>query len=144
MQSHAQQSTQRMTSDLPLTDAERWDWLIQLRGQAVQHFSDGSTNVVLSCSALKQKYRDVIRITALETTCIIRFIYLRVETEVLLARMRNSTGQLWNEAIIKNQLATLEEPRGTERDIIVVDVDRSLPEVLDDIIAQIGQIMNSD
>lgn len=51
-----------MHSGQPLEDADRWDWLVRLREAAVQSLREGSPGVVLTCSALKRKYRDVLRI----------------------------------------------------------------------------------
>lgn len=53
-----------MKSGIPLEDADRWDWLIRLRDAAVTELLSGNSGVVLACSALKKRYRDVLRIAS--------------------------------------------------------------------------------
>ncbi|PBP15520.1 glucokinase [Diplocarpon rosae] len=60
---HPQSNVEKMSRGIPLTDADRWDWLIRLRTEAMARLaSTGAQGVVLTCSALKRKYRDVIRV----------------------------------------------------------------------------------
>jgi gluconokinase len=77
-----------MANNIPLTDADRWDWLILLRDQAVAALSTGASGVVLTCSALKRKYRDVIRVASYnDNNVLVHFIYLSATQELLLQRV---------------------------------------------------------
>ena len=118
-----------MAHNDPLTDADRWDWLIALRQEAVRRLQD-SNQVIVTCSALKHKYRDVIRIAAYEHPSVqIHFIYLRLDKETLEERVRNRVGHYMKADMVQSQLAALEEP-DEERDVLSVDA-RPMPSEVD-------------
>lgn len=133
-----------MKNNQPLTDSDRWDWLIRLREQARTLFSDGVSGVVLSCSALKQKYRDVIRIIALETACVVHFIYLKIDAELLMTRMRARKNHFMKHSMVSGQIAILEEPQDNERDIVTVEVDQTVSKILEDIITHLNLRSSDD
>src|ERR1700722_858854 len=54
---HSDENKARMRAGMPLTDADREGWLRSL-GRELQLHPGGS---VLTCSALKRKYRDLLR-----------------------------------------------------------------------------------
>jgi gluconokinase len=111
-----------MGSGTPLTDADRWDWLITLRNEAVKQLQKSNT-VIVTCSALKRKYRDVIRVASYEhPTVQVHFIYLRVDEETLQARVKARVGHYMKEGMVHSQMETLEEPAEDEFDVIKVDV----------------------
>lgn len=128
-----------MSQNKPLTDIDRWDWLISLREAAASRLSlSGSSTtkvhdgVVVTCSALKRKYRDVIRIAAYNNhNVLVHFIYLRASEEVLTARVLGRKGHYMKSAMVHSQLEMLEEPDVEEqrRDVLEVDCSGSLGEV---------------
>ena len=110
---------------MPLTDADRWDWLVEVRDAAVDCLDEGSQGVVLTCSALKKKYRDVIRVAYYNDHALqIHFIYLRASEEILLHRVRARKGHYMKPSMVKSQLQSLEEPK-KEPDVISIDVSGS-------------------
>ena len=125
-----------MAANIPLNDADRWDWLILLRDQALTHLAEGAKGVVVTCSALKKKYRDVIRTARFydqDPNTTVHFIYLRADLETLLARVSARQGHYMKDAMVKSQLEVLEEPAENEcngvGDVDIIDVKRSLLEV---------------
>jgi len=131
-----------MAKDLPLTDADRWDWLISLRQEAFRLFQGTTSGVVLTCSALKRKYRDVIRLIALEdSNIVVHFIYLRVDAEVLLQRVRMRQNHYMKESMVKSQLDILEEPHDKETDVLSVDVSGNITTVNAAVIVVVGRII---
>jgi gluconokinase len=125
-----------MASNIPLDDNDRWDWLILLRDEALKALKGGSKGVVVTCSALKKKYRDVIRTARLydeDPNANVHFIYLRASEEVLLARVRARQGHYMKDSMVLSQLAALEEPDEVEvrrlKDIDVIDVSGTPAEV---------------
>lgn len=126
-----------MTRDIPLTDADRWDWLIELRETAVQTLTTASTahphppaGVVVTCSALKHKYRDVIRVAGYDHPAIkVHFIYLRANEETILARVRERKGHFMKWSMVHSQFEMLEEPKAAEWDALTVDCSAGLAEV---------------
>ncbi|KAK8042019.1 thermoresistant gluconokinase [Apiospora rasikravindrae] len=55
---HPPANVEKMRNGIPLTDADRWDWLTLLREESLRQLAKGNESVVLTCSALKRKYRD--------------------------------------------------------------------------------------
>lgn len=127
-----------MATGTPLNDMDRWDWLILLRDEALTKLQNGAKGVVVTCSALKKKYRDVIRTARLydeDPNASVRFVYLRADKETLLARVRARQGHYMKDAMVESQFAALEEPDETEckqlKDVEIVDVKGSLQEVME-------------
>lgn len=113
-----------MGSGIPLTDADRWDWLIKLRNAAVEKLQK-SNAVVVTCSALKHKYRDVIRVASYEHPSVqVHFIYLKVDEDTLQARVKARVGHYMKESMVHSQMEALEEPQEDEFDVLKIDVTR--------------------
>jgi gluconokinase len=113
-----------MSSGHPLTDADRWDWLITLREQALLQLRT-SNSVIVTCSALKHKYRDVIRVANYEHPSVqVHFVYLKVDESTLQKRVKERVGHYMKEGMVHSQMVTLEEPddEGAEWDVLCVDV----------------------
>lgn len=125
-----------MAAGIPLNDEDRWDWLILLRDQALTSLKEGAKGVVVTCSALKKKYRDVIRTARLydeDPNANVHFVYLRAEKETLLQRVRERQGHYMKDAMVESQFAALEEPDEAEvkqlKDVEIVDVKAGIREV---------------
>jgi gluconokinase len=119
-----------MKAGTPLNDGDRWDWLIVLREEAVKHLETGASGVVVTCSALKKKYRDVIRLASLnDHDVIVHFIYLRATEELLLSRVKARKGHYMKDSMVRSQFEALEEPTEKENDVLTVDVSGSVDEV---------------
>ena len=119
-----------MAHGTPLTDADRWDWLISLRQLCLSEISHGATGVVLTCSGLKQKYRDVLRIASFyDSSILVHFVYLQANEETLLQRVRSRQGHYMKDDMVRSQFAILEEPTLQEKDVLSVNVSGTPPEV---------------
>lgn len=125
-----------MGNGTPLTDSDRWDWLISLRDAAVNTLSTASgssdtipSGVIMSCSALKLKYRDVIRVAAYDhPTVRIHFIYLKADETKLMERVLGRSSHYMKENMVHSQFEALEDPCD-EKDVLAVDVNASPDEV---------------
>jgi gluconokinase len=145
LQYHPAQNVKKMSEGIPLTDADRWDWLVLLRQKAVEKLAAGYDGVVLTCSALKRKYRDVIRIAAYnDHDVIVRFIYLRANEKVLLERVRARKGHYMKASMVKSQINSLEEPDESEIDVLSVDVSGSLSSVQGAALAKVEESLGED
>lgn len=134
-----------MGNGIPLTDADRWDWLTALREESMGRINAGSEGVVLTCSALKRKYRDVIRVAAyFDHHLLIHFIYLSASEEVLLQRVSQRQGHYMGANMVHSQFQALEPPSNDEIDVISVDVSRTLDEVKRDALDRAVAAMNDD
>jgi gluconokinase len=133
-----------MSQGVALTDADRWDWLIQLREEAVDALDAGAEGVILTCSALKRKYRDVIRVARYNDHDVrVHFIYLRATEELLTRRVAARVGHYMKPGMVKSQLQSLEEPM-KERDVHSIDVSGTQGEVRDLAIEVFNQVMLDD
>lgn len=128
-----------MAQNIPLADADRWDWLITLREAAAARLSPSTSSttrahdgVVVTCSALKHKYRDVMRIAAYNNNSVlVHFIYLRADEQVLLKRVQARTGHYMKSSMVQSQIDQLEEPDAQEqqKDVLEVNCEREVAEV---------------
>ncbi|KAF1834244.1 carbohydrate kinase [Decorospora gaudefroyi] len=133
---HPRANIEKMAAGIPLNDEDRWDWLILLRDQALTALKKGSKGVVVTCSALKKKYRDVIRTARLydeDPNANVHFVYLRSDKATLLARVHARQGHYMKDTMVESQFAALEEPDETEckqlKDVEIIDVKGSIQEV---------------
>lgn len=130
---HSEANVKKMSNGIPLTDDDRWGWLETLREKAVEELEGGAQGCVVTCSALKRKYRDVIRKAGQEADgVVVRFVYLRASEALLLQRVRHrqaTTNHYMKDDMVKSQFMALEEPDATETDVISVDVSPPLLQV---------------
>jgi gluconokinase len=129
---HPPANVARMAAGIALTDADREGWLHALADQLKQHAQHG---VVLSCSALKRRYRDTLRSGAPDMA----LVYLSGAPDVLAQRMAGRSGHYMPPSLLASQLATLEPPQADE-DALTLDNARP-PEVLvDDALEWLGAV----
>lgn len=130
-----------MAAGHALTDADRWDWLQLLRSQALVAVAPiDVAGVVLTCSALKRVYRDVLRGASDEGSSKevklevrVHFMYLRAREEILLERVQARKGHYMKAEMVESQYEVLEEPGVEERDdCVTVDVGREKDMVLEE------------
>ncbi|PYH99109.1 carbohydrate kinase [Aspergillus ellipticus CBS 707.79] len=138
---HTITNKEKMGHGIPLTDADRWDWLISLRKAATDALSPSDSNnfhppsgVVVACSALKQKYRDVMRVAAYGSPSVqIHFVYLKLDETMLLQRVMNRQAHYMKSSMVQSQLQDLEEPKG-EWDALTVDARAEPGEVQEEVL----------
>jgi len=108
---HPPENVHRMAAGIPLTDDDRRGWLIAIaaRLRDAKHAGKG---LVVSCSALKRSYRDLLR-SAGDTD--VRFVYLAGSRALLAERMADRRGHFMPPALLESQLSILEEPSADER-----------------------------
>ncbi|RPA95300.1 carbohydrate kinase [Choiromyces venosus 120613-1] len=127
---HPKSNVEKMANGIPLTDDDRWDWLETLRNKAVEELQSGAEGCVVTCSCLKRRYRDVIRIAGREADdVVVRFVYLRASEELLLKRVKARKNHYMKDDMVHSQFTALEEPGESEVDVISVDVSGSLTSV---------------
>lgn len=127
-QFHPKSNVEKMARGVALTDADRMPWLAAMRS-AIQHWISQNRNAVLACSALKEAYRDELKVGPE-----VRFVYLRGSYEVVAHQLRMRHGHFATEAILTDQFATLEEPQ----DAVVIDIGHDPESMVRQIRAQLG------
>jgi gluconokinase len=105
---HSPKNVARMSAGIPLTDADREGWLaaIATRLDAAR----GGPGLVVSCSALKHIYRDVLRAGRGD----VQFIYLEGARALLEQRLAGRRGHFMPSSLLDSQLAILEAPAPDE------------------------------
>jgi gluconokinase len=126
-QYHSPENVKKMSAGIPLTDADRWPWLDCLHDLLRDSLANNE-DLVLACSALKQIYRD-----RLDNDVPVTWVYLKGTPEVIRKRMEERHGHFAHENLLVSQLATLEEPK----DAITVDADKSVDEIVHDVISKL-------
>jgi gluconokinase len=109
---HSEANRQKMHAGIPLTDEDRIPWLASLHEVILGWFRNGDSGV-LTCSALKQSYRDQLVKDLPHDAC--RFVLLDVPIEVLRERISHRPGHFMNPALLDSQIATLELPQDALR-----------------------------
>lgn len=102
---HPQENVSRMSRGVPLTDEDRYPWLLSLSGMLQQE--ERNKGAVLACSALKEKYREMLQQGAQEK---IIWIYLEGAEEMIRERMRKRSEHFMPDALLASQFKTLEKP----------------------------------
>jgi len=117
---HPAANKQKMGAGIPLTDADREPWLDTL-GELLAGKSDGGTTVppILACSALKRRYRDLLRSHAPDVV----FIHLAGSADTIGARMEARAHEFMPRALLDSQFAALEELADDEAHILA-DISR--------------------
>ena len=120
---HPPANVAKMAAGTPLTDVDRHDWLLLLQSRIAQAAAQGQ-GLVLSCSSLKRRYRDLLR--AGDPALV--FVHLQGERELIARRMRERPGHFMPPALLESQLRDL-EPLQPDEAGIVLDI-ASTPEQL--------------
>lgn len=100
-----------MAAGIPLTDDDRHDWLLAIAAR-LREARRAGVGLVASCSALKRKYRDLLRSAG---DADVRFVHLDGTRELLAERMTSRSGHFMPPSLLDSQLATLEKPTSDER-----------------------------
>lgn len=106
---HPAENVERMALGVPLTDDDRVPWLRSV-GVRIREAKDAGTGLVVSCSALKRSYRDILRAEVGE----LRFIFLQGQRAVIAERLGGRRGHFMPPSLLDSQFATLEEPSPNE------------------------------
>ncbi|MEO8049065.1 MAG: gluconokinase [Acidobacteriota bacterium] len=113
---HSDENKVRMRAGIPLSDADREGWLQSL-AREIQKYPHGA---VLTCSALKRRYRDLLRVASPG----LGFVFLEITEEDALERVGARGQHFFPPELMHSQFATLEAPLGELR---VLPLDASLP-----------------
>jgi gluconokinase len=121
---HPPENVRRMTAGIPLTDEDRRPWLSAIAAR-LREAKRAGVGLVVSCSALKRRYRDLLRS---EGPADVQFVYLHGSRALIAKRIANRRGHFMPPALLDSQLATLEEPSPDEH-VWACDI-RETPEAI--------------
>ncbi len=117
---HSEANRTKMSQGTALTDEDRADWLLSLKDLIVQNIQQ-NISAVLACSALKNSYRNILKVNER-----VKFIYLRGIYEQIKTRLNNRSGHYMSADMLGSQFQTLEEPQ----DIFTVDIANTPQDIL--------------
>nr|WP_315212990.1 gluconokinase [uncultured Duganella sp.] len=125
---HSYANVAKMSAGMALTDGDRADWLKTLHAEILEA-RDRQTGLVLSCSALKRRYRDLLRGADPQ----LRFAHLHGPRELIASRMAARAGHYMPASLLDSQLASL-EPLQADEAGIVLDISKDPSELVREIL----------
>ncbi|MFC4071982.1 gluconokinase [Actinoplanes subglobosus] len=131
---HPAANKARMASGVPLTDDDREPWLracaTWLAAEIAGGAQAGGRPAVLACSALRRRYRDVLRAGAPD----LRFVHLHADADLLARRLDGRRGHFMPATLLASQLQTLEGLQPDEAGF-TVDIDAEPQQVIRRVLA---------
>lgn len=127
---HPAENVDRMSRGIALTDEDRAGWLRALATR-IRESKEAATGLVMTCSALKRSYRDVLRAESRR----LQFVFLKGERALVAERLAGRRGHFMPPSLLESQFTTLEEPSPDE-DAWVCDITQSPQEIVDGLVAR--------
>jgi carbohydrate kinase (thermoresistant glucokinase family) len=127
-----------MHGGTPLTDADRLPWLRKI-AEEIDGWRARGESGVLTCSALKRSYRDIIIGDRRDVT----LVYLKGSHDLIRRRMAARHEHFMPVALLDSQFATLQEPTPDEHPV-TVDVGGRPAEIAAEIVDQLEQQEGGD
>jgi gluconokinase len=124
---HPPANIAKMAAGQALDDDDRYPWLEAIGEWLAQHCGDGG---VMSCSALRRKYRDQLRRHCPD----VEFLHLAGTPEVIGKRQASLPGHFMPASLLASQFATL-EPLEPDEGGIVIDVDQNIDSIIDNYVS---------
>jgi gluconokinase len=116
---HPADNVAKMSAGKPLDDNDRSGWLQALAAEIAQARERG-TGLVVSCSALKRRYRDLLR----QADPALRFVHLQGPAMLIAERMAKRADHYMPTSLLESQLRDLEPLQDDEAGL---RLDISLP-----------------
>lgn len=123
----------KMSSGVPLSSLDRQIWLSRIKTQVLERLraqqmlqeslSATSRSMIITCSALKYEYRQVLRDITGDGSIETVFVMLEAEEEELVRRVSGRAGHYMKAGMVASQVAAIEAPRMEETDVIPVDAE---------------------
>ncbi|MFZ1175845.1 MAG: gluconokinase [Mycobacterium sp.] len=123
---HPPANIAKMAAGEPLDDDDRYPWLEKV-GEWLDGHGDGG---VVSCSALKRKYRDQLRAHCPH----VEFLHLDGAPELISSRLAARTGHFMPAALLRSQFDTL-EPLSADEAGVTVDIGQDVEAIIDTVLA---------
>jgi len=129
---HPPANVAKMSAGIPLDDGDRLPWLRTVGGWLADHTETGG---VLSCSALRRSYRDILREAAPRQL----FVHLAGSPEVVARRVAGRPGHFMPASLVQSQFATL-EPLGDDENGLTLDLDQPVDRIVEDYLAAVAPL----
>ena len=114
---HSQANQKKMSQGIALTDEDRSTWLNALQS-LIQTEKD---SFVLACSALKESYRNFLKINEQ-----VQFVYLKGSFEQIEQRLSERKNHYMPVKLLRSQFEALEEPK----EALIIDISKTPEEII--------------
>lgn len=128
---HSAANKDKMARGIPLNDDDRAPWLAALRARMDEVRAAGGS-AVFTCSALKEKYRQVL-VGGAEAVTVL--VYLSGDFATILERVGRRQGHYLKADLVKSQFEALEPPQGA----LALDVQLPPAEIVRAILAHLAR-----
>ncbi|RIY02864.1 gluconokinase [Aureimonas flava] len=129
---HPKANIDKMSAGIPLNDEDRAPWLVAIRDWVSDEAEDGRSTVI-TCSALKRRYRDVLR----GAEARVRFVELEADEAVIRERMEKRRGHYMPPSLLASQYADF-EPLEAGEDGVRVSVEQTPEAVVADALRKLA------
>lgn len=119
---HPPANIAKMTAGEALNDDDRYPWLEAIGEWLAGHRQGG----VMSCSALKRKYRDQLRNHCAD----VEFLHLSGAPDTIGKRQASRPGHFMPASLLESQFRTLEPLEADERGV-ALDIDQNIDSIVD-------------
>ena len=130
---HSDANVRKMRAGIPLTDDDRWPWLRSIADWIGARERE-SVAAVVTCSALRRSYRDVLR----DGHPSVHFVHLTARSSVLERRLSARIGHYMPPSLLRSQLETL-EPLCPDEPGFDLNADQSPSELSSEIAQRLGR-----
>jgi gluconokinase len=128
---HPEANLAKMTAGQPLDDEDRRPWLAVIAAWIDERIARREPGVV-TCSALKRTYRDVLRRPE------VQFVHLEGSQELIARRLVARPGHFFKAEMLASQFAALQPPAPDEA-VVTVPIDGPPAAIVDAIVLAIGR-----
>lgn len=128
---HPPSNIEKMAQGIALQDADRAPWLAECGRRLAGH----PAGLILGCSALKAKYRRLIRDCAAPSEPV--FVYLHGSKAILQERLNGRQDHFMPSSLLDSQIASLEIPLPQER-AITISINQSAEVIVSRIMSRIA------
>jgi len=127
---HPPANVAKMSAGVPLDDLDRLPWLHALGSWQAKH---APTGAVVSCSALRRWYREILREAAPGQV----FVHLDGRPDVVARRVAGRPGHFMPASLVDSQFATL-EPLAPDEAGFTLDLDQSVDDLVVQAVARLA------
>jgi len=129
---HPPENIAKMASGTPLNDDDRAPWLQRIADYADEHIAK-SESAVVTCSALKRRYRDFLR----RGRPALHIVYLDGDRATIAARLNERKGHFFPERLLDSQFRDLEPPQPDEG-IVSVPIEGTPDDIASSIVSTLA------
>lgn len=129
---HPAANVEKMQGGIPLTDDDRWPWLVTI-GAWISAKEAAGESAVVTCSALRRAYRDLLR----EGRPQVSFLHLVASEDLVADRISRRVDHYMAGSLLDSQYHAL-EPLEPDEPGVRVPVDGTASEVLRRALAALG------